>query len=160
MPEAGGQVASRGRVGGFEDEDRLDRPYWTARVGTCARNAPDYASRPAFRAQPQDSRLLAFCQSSAFARSVTARSGDGASQLEAERALIEVSDSVESPLAGGTGESARSAGNGPVASPVDSVRACRAALVMIPREHERVTVGCGQRLDVDIREPSGATGRT
>jgi hypothetical protein len=91
---------------------------------------------------------------------VTARSGDGASQLEAERALIEVSAPVESLLAGGTGESARSAGHGPVASPMDSVRACQAALVMIPREHERVTIGCGQRLDVDIRKPSGATGRT
>ena len=99
-------------------------------------------------------------QFSAFARSVTARSGDGASQLEAECALIEVSTPVESPLAGSTGESARSAGHGPVACPMDGVRAGRAALVVIPREHERVTIGCGQRLDVDIRKPSGATGRT
>jgi hypothetical protein len=120
----------------------------------------DHASHPASRAPPRDSRLLTFHQFSAFARSVAARSGDGASQLEAECALIEVSAPVESPLAGSTGESARSAGNGPVASPVDGVRACRAGLIMIPREHERVTIGCGQRLDVDIRKPSGATGRT
>ena len=120
----------------------------------------DHASHPASRAPPRDSRLLTFHQFSAFARSVAARSGDGASQLEAECALIEVSAPVERPLAGSTGESARSAGNGPVASPVDGVRACRAGLIMIPREHERVTIGCGQRLDVDIRKPSGATGRT
>src|SRR5215510_4649210 len=86
--------------------------------------------------------------------SVTARSGDGASQLEAECAPIEVSAPDESPLAGGTGEAARSACHGPGASPVDDVRvcACRAALVVRPREHERVTIGCGQRLDVDIRK--------
>jgi hypothetical protein len=36
--------------------------------------------------------------------SVTARSGDGTGQLEAECALIEVSAPVESPLAGSTGE--------------------------------------------------------
>ena len=92
--------------------------------------------------------------------SVIARSGDGASQLEAECALIEVSDPVESPLAGSTGESARSACRDPVTSPMDGVWACRAGLVVIPCEHERVTIGCGQRLDVDIRKPSGATGRT
>jgi hypothetical protein len=92
--------------------------------------------------------------------SVTARSGDGASQLEAECSLIEVSDPVESPLAGSTGESARSACHDPVTSPVDGVWACRAGLVVIPCEHERVTIGCGQRLDVDIRKPSGATART
>jgi hypothetical protein len=92
--------------------------------------------------------------------SVAARSGDGASQLEAECPPIEVSDPVESPLAGSTGESARSACRDPVTSPMDGVWACWAGLVMIPREHERVTIGCGQRLDVDIRKPTGATGRT
>src|SRR5215472_1528243 len=93
-------------------------------------------------------------QFSAFARSVPARSGDGASQLEAECAPIEVSAPVESPLAGSTGESARSACHGPVAGPMDDVRAaCRAALVVRPREFERVTIGCGQLLDVDIHKP-------
>jgi hypothetical protein len=87
--------------------------------------------------------------------SVTARSGDGASQLEAECALIEVSDPVESPLAGSTGESARSACHDPATSPMDGVRARRAGLVVVPGEHERVTIGCGQRLDVDIPKPSG-----
>src|SRR5215471_6646739 len=71
-------------------------------------------------------------QFSAFARSVTTRSGDGASQLEAECALIEVSAPIESPLAGSTGESARSACHGPVASPMDDAWACRAAHVVRP----------------------------
>src|SRR6516164_11607646 len=86
-------------------------------------------------------------QFSAFARSVTARSGDGASQLEAECARVEVSAPDESPLAGSTGESAGSACHGPVAGPMDDARACRAAYVVRPRELERVTIGCGQRLD-------------
>src|SRR5215471_1958359 len=96
-------------------------------------------------------------QFSAFARSVTTRSGDGASQLEAECALIEVSAPIESPLAGSTGESARSACHGPVASPMDDARACRAAHVVGPLELERVTIGCGQFLNVLIHKPSGAT---
>src|SRR5215472_17044509 len=101
-------------------------------------------------------------QFSVFDSSVTARDGHGASQLEAECALIEVSAPDESPLAGSTGESARSACHSPVASPMDGVRACRAALVVRPCEHERVTIGCGQRLDVLIRKPSasGATAQT
>src|SRR5215472_426400 len=99
-------------------------------------------------------------QFSASARSVTAWSGDGASQLEPECVVSEVSAPDESPLAGSAGESARSACHSPGASPMDDGRVCRAraAYIVRPREHELVTIGCGQRLVVFIHKPSGATG--
>jgi len=87
--------------------------------------------------------------------SVTAGSGDDASQLEAECPLIESATPSKVPWPVAPANRPVSACRDPVTSPMDGVWACRAGLVVIPCEHERVTIGCGQRLDVDIRKPSG-----
>jgi len=89
-------------------------------------------------------------------RSILHGSRNGTSQLEATQALIEVAVSVDVPLAGSATESARSPYYHPVTSPMEDVRAYRTGHI-VTGDGERVAIGRGQRLAVDIRNASRTT---
>ena len=89
-------------------------------------------------------------------RSILHGSRNGTSQLEAKQALIEVAVSVDVPLAGSAAESARSLYYHPVTSPMEDVGAYRTGHI-VTGDGERVAIGRGQRLVVDVRNASRAT---